>query len=79
MPRPSTEDERKNEVKPFGAIDKEVPDSETIKKAVQKYPQSSAQILEEIKDLLGLEDVSLRSLQRFLKKLVTDGSDFAED
>jgi transposase len=51
---------------------------ETVKKAVKDYPQSSAQILEAIKDKLGLEDISLRSLQRFLKKVVTDGNVFDE-
>ena len=51
---------------------------ETVKKAVKNNPQSSAQIIEEIKEKLGLEDVSIRSLQRFLKKLVSSGNAFEE-
>ena len=49
-----------------------------VKAAAKQHAQSSAQMLEEVKTALQIEDLSKKSLKRFLKKLVTDGSDSAE-
>lgn len=45
-----------------------------VKKAVEAHAQSLDQILLAVKEALGIEDISPRSLRRFLKKLVTDGN-----
>lgn len=47
-----------------------------VKKAVEEHAQNLDQILLAIKEALGIEEISPRSLRRFLKKLVTDGNDF---
>ena len=46
-----------------------------VKAAAQNHGQSSAKMLEEVKAALEIEDLSQKSLKRFLKKLVTDGND----
>ena len=50
-----------------------------VKTAVENHSQSSSKILEEVKRVLQIEDLSKRSLQRFLKNLVTDGSDSGDN
>lgn len=46
---------------------------EVTHKAVEKYAQNSKQILQELYAELDIASMSKRSLQRFLKKLATDG------
>jgi hypothetical protein len=47
---------------------------EATQKAVEKYAQNSSRILEELYAKLDISPMSKRSLQRFLKKLATDGN-----
>ncbi|WP_341295010.1 hypothetical protein [Catalinimonas locisalis] len=47
---------------------------EVMHKAVEKHSQNSGLILEELYAELDIAPMSKRSLQRFLKKLATDGS-----
>ncbi len=48
---------------------------QVVKEAVKEHAQSSAAILAEVKEQLGMEALSKKSLKRFLKNLITDGSD----
>ena len=46
-----------------------------LQTAIKNHGQSSSQMLDEIQQTLGIEDLSQKTLKRFLKKVVTDGSD----
>jgi transposase len=52
---------------------------QVVQAAVANHPQSSAQILAEVKEKLSLEDLSEKSLSRFLKTLVTGGNGSEKD
>ena len=50
----------------------------TVKEVTKEHAQNSRQILEEVKTKLEITNLSTKSLHRFLKKIVIDGSDSAE-
>ena len=50
-----------------------------VEQAVKKHSQSSSTILDEVKEGLGIKELSKKSLKRFLKKVTSDGSVFGEN
>lgn len=48
-----------------------------VKTLIKNEPKNLKRVLEQVKSELGIDQLSKKSLKRFLKNLNTDGSDFA--